>query len=146
VFGVQKPLLTFHSKLFCPMPRELTVVLKLPALPRVPVPPTTLQLPVPVAGATAVMTVELAQIVCAALTTAGEGTASRYTTCVAVDAGQDPLLMDHTKLFWPIERLLTPLVFVVAETSDAVPLRTDQLPVPTEGRLPDKVKPAAQIV
>jgi hypothetical protein len=65
---------------------------------------------------------------------------------VEVEAGQTPLLTDHCRMLFPTPILLTGLKCRVPLETAAVPLTTDQLPVPTDGALPFNVKVVAQMV
>jgi hypothetical protein len=146
VEGGHTPLLIFHSNALTPTAMLLRDGLFTVELLRLAAPETTDQLPVPTEGIFPVRVAVVAHIVWLADTVAAEGTASLVTVVVAVDAGQLPLMIRHSKLLTPVAIPVAVGVLAVLLLRDEPPLSTVQLPVPTAGMFDDKVAVFAQIV
>ena len=62
---------------------------------------------------------------------------------VSFDGVQEPLLIDHTRIFCPLLKPVTPDVGLDGTVTVAEPLTTDHVPLPLTGELPESVVAAA---
>ncbi len=99
--GGQTPLLIVHWKILLPTPKVLTAVVLEVGLVMVPLPATTLQLPVPTAGTFAVIVAVVAQMVWLEPATAVVGKLSRNITTVSERGVQPAELTCQTNVFAP---------------------------------------------
>jgi hypothetical protein len=142
----QVPLEIVHIKRLIPILKPLTEVFVADGLAIVAVPVATVQSPVPVVGVLAPSVAEEVHRVCEVPALAVVGFASFVTVTVLLDEGQVPLEIVHTKLLTPVLSPVTPLVDEEGLVTVAVPLPTDQSPVPVVGVLAASVAEEAQSV
>jgi hypothetical protein len=108
---------------------------------------TTLQTPVPTAGAVAAKACVLLQIeVEAVVMTETLGLAKRLMVIVLTLGVQVPLLIVQVKVVVPTDKLLTPLVAELALLNATPASLLVHVPAPTLGTLPDKIEVVPHIV
>jgi hypothetical protein len=86
----QLPLLMVHTKIFWPVPNPFTEVVGEFALVKVPVPETSVHIPLPVAGTFAERLIGFTQVIWSAPALEAVGKGLRVIFNVSVDAGQVP--------------------------------------------------------
>jgi hypothetical protein len=112
----------------------------------IPAPLIIVQLPEPTDGALPFNVKVVAQMVALLPALEAVGKSSRLINTVELDAGQTPLVMVQSRTLLPTPKLVSTALWMPVLFNVAGPLSTDQLPEPTVGPFPFKVKEMAQIV
>ena len=146
LLGGQTPFVTVQVKVFGPGCRLFTTLVAEVAELMVTPPPEVVQLPLPIAGESAITEAVSVQTVCEGATTAVLGKASRITCTFAVLVGQVPLDTRHWKTVVPGPKPVIAVVAFPAEVIVPVPLISDQVPVPRVGAIAASVAVGAQTV
>ena len=146
VLGGQVPFVIVHTKVFTPVVKPVTPLIGEAGIVTTPVPTVTVHAPVPVAGVLAASVAVSAQIVWSPPAAEVVGNGSTFMVIVSVFAAQVPLLIDHTKVFTPVVRPVTPLVGDAGVVTTPVPVITVHAPVPVVGALAASVDVGLQMV
>lgn len=146
VEGGQTPFVIVHWNVFNPTARFTTDDVGELGVCTIEPPVNTDQVPFPTIGVFPAKTVPVAQIVVVNPAFAAVGKSWRTTAKVAVDGGQTPFEMVHWKIFVPTPKPVTVVLTEVGDVIEPAPETNDQIPAPTEGRLPLIVVVVAQIV
>ena len=139
-------LLIVQTNEFAPTLKPVTPDDGLPGVVTEAPPAITVHTPVPSVGVLPARLAVAAQTPKSAPAFAVVGDWSRVIMTVSLDDGQVPLLIVHTKIFTPTLMPVTPDAGFAGVVTDAPPPATVQVPVPTEGVLPDNAAVAAQTV
>jgi hypothetical protein len=140
------PFVIDHSRMLVPTLRLLAAEIFSELFAMEADPAITDQFPTPTMGVLAERVTAVAHTVRFWPALALVGTWSRWMTTDEVEAGQTPLLIDHSKIFVPTPRLLNDVEFWELLEMLAVPDMTDQAPVPTVGIFADSVPVDAQVM
>jgi hypothetical protein len=140
------PFVIDHSKTFVPTLRLLAVEEFDEVLATVADPAITDQLPTPTMGAFAESVTAVAQTVRLWPALAVVGTWSRWIATVDVDVAHTPFVIDHSKTFVPTLRLFAMEGLDELVATDADPVSTDQIPIPTTGVFAERVTAVAHTV
>ena len=146
VLVVQVPLLIVHSKVFTPVVNPVNPLVGDVGVVTVAVPAVTVHAPVPIVGVLAASVAVAEQIVWSGPAVEVVGNGSTFIVIVSVLAAQVPLLIDHTKVFTPVVRPVTPLVGDAGVVTSPVPVITVHAPVPVVGVLAASVDVGLQMV
>jgi hypothetical protein len=144
--AAQTPLLIVQAKTVVPVESAVACAAGSFTKEKDAFPETTDQAPEPKEGVLAFNVVLAVQIVCELPAIEAAGGRSCTIDTVDVETGQVPLEIVHTKLFAPVLSPVTPLVDEEALEIVAVPVLTDQSPVPIIGVFPASVAEEAQSV
>jgi hypothetical protein len=129
----------FQTNLFRPGESPVTELEGELALPNVPVPEATVQLPVPVRGVFAARFVLFKHTTWSAPALAGVGEAIELTVTVSTDDVQPLLLIVQMNLLSPVDNPLTAVTGLDEEVMVPAPDTKDHMPVPLIGLLPFSV-------
>ncbi len=143
--GGQFPFVTVQVNVFVPMLRLFTLVDTELALPSDAVPEPTVQRPVPMLGAVALIVPVAEQICWSAPTVAVLGGKLRRMFTSSKTAGQTPFVTVQRRTTFPSLNPETPLRLFETSASDPLPETTDQTPFPIVGEAAFNVVLSAQI-
>jgi hypothetical protein len=142
----QGALLIVHMNTFAPTPRPVTVDVGDPGVVMVPVPLTSVQVPVPTVGAFPASVAEVLHKLWFAPAFAVVGGATPVIVTVDVEGVHGGLLMVQVNTFAPTPKPVTPEVGDEGVVIVPVPLVSVQVPVPTVGVFPANVAVLPQTV
>ena len=142
----QVPLPMLHIKIFVPVFKLFTEEVAEFGAVKIPLPETTVQVPVPTVGIFALRVEVEEQMVVFVPALATLGFASTLIETVLVEVGQVPLPTLHIKVFVPTSKPVTLDVAVLTEVALPPPETKVQVPVPTVGMVALKVEVEEQIV
>ena len=146
VLGGQVPFVIVHTKVFTPVVKPVTPDVGELGVVTIAVPAVTVHAPIPVVGALAATVPVSVQIVWSGPAIEVVGNGSTFIVMVSVLAAQVPLLIDHTKMFTPVVKPVTPDVGEAGIVTTPVPAVTVHAPVPIVGVFAANVAVSAQIV
>lgn len=128
-----------HTKELIPTLSPVTEEVGELMLLMVPLPSANDQVPVPTEGLLAANTLELVQMFWLGPALEVEGARSTRNNTVSTEGGQEPLVMVQANMLLPGERPVTDEVGELTEVMVPLPDTSDQVPVPIEGVLPEKL-------
>ena len=146
VLGGQVPFVIVHTNVFTPVVNPVAPLVGDVGVVTVAVPAVTVHAPVPIVGVLAASVAVAEQIVWSGPAVEVVGNGSTFIVIVSVLAAQVPLLIDHTKVFTPVVRPVTPLVGDAGVVTSPVPVITVHAPMPVVGILAASVDDGLQIV
>ena len=146
VLVVQVPLLIVHTNVFTPVVKPVTPDVGDVGVDTVAAPAVTVHAAVPTTDVFAASVAVSAQIVWSGPAAEVVGNGSTFMVIVSVLAVQVPLLIDHTKVFTPVVKPVTPLVGEAGVVTTPVPAITVHAPVPVVGVLAASIAVGLQIV
>ena len=128
-----------QANTFVPALRPVTELVGELALPKLPVPLTTVHVPVPVVAVLPASVALVAHTFWSGPAFAVVGAADRVIVTWSLEAVQEPLVIVQANTFAPTLRPVTELVGEFALPKLPVPLITDHVPVPVVAVLPARV-------
>ena len=131
----QVPLNVLQTNEFVPVVKPVTCELFMVGEVTDDPPDITVHEPVPMDGTFEFKVAVDAQIVKSVPALETVGLESTKTETVLVEAGHTPFATDHSKILFPVAKLVTPEELNVSVVTEEPPEITDQVPVPIRGTL-----------
>ena len=144
--GGQVPLVMVHLNTLAPVPSPVTPLVGELGVVRIPVPLTSVHVPLPTVGVLPAKVVLSAQMVWFVPASAGVGSSSLVIVTSSKEGGHTPLVIVHLNTLAPSPSPVTPLVGEPGVVMVPVPLISVHVPLPTVGALPPSVAVVAHTV